>query len=143
MPRCRDVEVFEDDLRGFRYFKMLRPLLRKLHSDATERDRAGNRKLFYDHYVTLLLLYYFSPALTSLRALEQASGLGKVQDRLGIDAVSRSAFGEAAHVFDPALLRALFVELAGQTLPRLPRSGAPELAGLVAVDGTPLPALPR
>jgi hypothetical protein len=38
---------------------MLRPLLRKLHSDGTKRDRAGNRKLFYDHYVTLLLLYYF------------------------------------------------------------------------------------
>src|SRR3954453_1811885 len=143
MPRRRDVEVSEDDLRGFRSFKMLRPLLRKLHPDGTKRDRAGNRKLFYDHYVTLLLLYYFSPAPTSLRALEQASGLGKVQDRLGIDAVSRSAFGEAAHVFDPALLRALFVELAGQTLPRLPRSGATELAGLVAVDGTLLPALPR
>ena len=59
MPRCRDVEVSEDDLRGFRYFKMLRPLLHKLHSDGTKRDRAGNRKLFYDHYVTLLLLYYF------------------------------------------------------------------------------------
>ena len=81
MPRCRDRKVSEDDLRGFRYFKMLRPLLRKLRTDGTSRDRAGNRKLFYDNYVTLLLLYYFSPALTSLRALEQASGLGKVQDR--------------------------------------------------------------
>src|SRR3954471_3582377 len=107
MPRRRDAEVSEDDLRGFRYFKMLRPLLRKLHSDATERDRAGNRKLFYDQYVTLLLLYYFSPALTSLRALEQASRLGKVQERLGIPPASRGALGEAAHVFDPALLRAL------------------------------------
>ena len=143
MPRCRDAEVSEDDLRGFRYFKMLRPLLHKLHSDGTKRDRAGNRKLFYDQYVTLLLLYYFSPALTSLRALEQATGLGKTQDRLGIGSVSRSAFGEAAHVFDPALLRALVVALAGQTLPRLPKSGAKELAGLVAVDGSLLPALPR
>ena len=135
MPRCRDAEVSEDDLRGFRYFKMLRPLLHKLHSDGTKRDRAGNRKLFYDQYVTLLLLYYFSPAPTSLRALEQATGLGKTQDRLGIGSVSRSAFGEAAHVFDPALLRALVVALAGQTLPRLPKSGAKGLAGLVAVDG--------
>lgn len=62
-------------MRGFRYFKMLRPLPRKLHPDGTSRDRAGNRKLFYHKYVALLLLYYFSPALTSLRALEQASGL--------------------------------------------------------------------
>jgi hypothetical protein len=122
---------------------MLRPLLRKLRTDGTSRDRAGNRKLFYDNYVTLLLLYYFSPALTSLRALEQASGLGKVQDRLGLDPACRSALGEAAHVFDPALLRALVVELSGQTMPRLPKSGTKELAGLIAVDGTLLPALPR
>jgi hypothetical protein len=143
MTQCTNAEVTEEELRGFRYFKLLKPLLRKLHRDATERDRAGNRKLFYDQYVTLLLLYDFSPALTSLRALEQASRLGKVQERWGIPPASRSALGEAAHVFDPALLRALVVALAGETLPRLPRTGIKELAGLVAVDGTLLPALPR
>lgn len=143
MPIGTEAEVTEDELRGFRYFKLLRPLLRELHRDATERDRAGNRKLFYDQYVTLLLLYYFSPALTSLRALEQASRLGTVRERLGTPPASRSALGEAAHVFDPALLRALVVGLAGEALPRLPRSGTKELAGLVAVDGALLPALPR
>ena len=37
-----------------------------------ERDRAGNRKFFYDHYLTLLLLYFFNPSLDSLRALHNA-----------------------------------------------------------------------
>jgi hypothetical protein len=137
--------VSESDLRGFRSFKVLRPLLERLHDHGTARDRAANRKLFYDHYVTLLLLYFFTPALTSLRALEQASGLAKVRARLGVGRTSDSAMSEAARLFDPAALRALLVELARRTRHRLPRDER-KLAGLaelIAVDGTLLPALPR
>lgn len=36
-------EIEEEDLEGFKYFKVLRPFLKKLHSVGTERDRAGNR----------------------------------------------------------------------------------------------------
>jgi hypothetical protein len=143
MARRRDVEISEADLHGFRYFKVLRPLLERLHADGTGRDRAGNRELFYDGYATLLLLYFFSPALTSLRGLEQASGLAKVQKRLGVGRTSLSSLSEAAHIFNPALLRELVSDLARGTQHRLPRSDAKELANLVAVDGTLLPALPR
>lgn len=142
MVRRKDAEISEADLRGFRYFKVLGPLLERLHADGTARDRAGNRQLFYDHYVALRLLYFFTPALTSLRALEQASGLAKVRARLGVGRASDSSLSEAARLFDPALLRQLTTELARRIRP-LPGSDAKELADLVAVDGTLLPALPR
>jgi Transposase DDE domain len=143
MAKRKDVEISEADLHGFHYFKVLRPLLDRLHADGTTRDRAGNRELFYDGYATLLLLYFFSPALTSLRSLEQASGLAKVQKRLGVGRTSLSSMSEAAHIFNPALLRELVSDLARVTRHRLPRSDAKKLANLIAVDGTLLPALPR
>src|SRR5690349_19806884 len=66
--------VRERDLQGFKYFRLLGPLLEGLHDQATARDRAGNRRLHFDQLVSLLLLYFFSPVLTSLRGLQQASG---------------------------------------------------------------------
>lgn len=39
---------------------------------------ANSRKFFYDDFVSLLLLYFFSPVFTSMRALQQASELEKV-----------------------------------------------------------------
>jgi hypothetical protein len=38
------------DLQGFKYFRILSPLFAHLHSCGTERDRAGNRQLFYYQY---------------------------------------------------------------------------------------------
>lgn len=145
MPRRPEAPVSESDLRGFRYFKALRPLLDRLHDHGTRRDRAGNRKLFYDQYVSLLLLYFFTPAVTSLRALEQASGLAKVRARLGVGRTSDSTLSEAARLFDPDALRAVVVASARRARHRLPRSeaGLAGVAELIAVDGTLLPALPR
>jgi hypothetical protein len=34
---------------------MIAPLLARLHDDATARDKAGNRRLFFDQYAALLL----------------------------------------------------------------------------------------
>src|SRR5262245_58769177 len=62
-------------LQGLKYFTQLGPLLDRLRPVGAARDRAGNRDFFFDHYVGLLLLYFFSPALTSLRGLQQATGL--------------------------------------------------------------------
>lgn len=137
------LEISEADLAGFRYLKKLRPLLASLHDSGTARDRAGNRKLFYDGYAALLLLYFFSPILTSLRGLQQASELAKVRARLGVGRASLGALSEAPHVFDPALLRRVVVETARRVRHRLPRPDCDALADLIAVDGTLLPALPR
>ena len=66
------------DLQGLKYFDKLKPLLARLHEVGTERDSAGNRDLHMDEYCVLVLLWMFSPLLTSMRALQQASELDKV-----------------------------------------------------------------
>jgi hypothetical protein len=143
MARRKEAPVRDADLRGFRYFRLLGPLLKRLHADGTRRDRAGNRRLFYDQYVALLLMYFFTPALTSLRGLQQATKLDKVARALGVGRTSLGALSEAAGAFDPRLLRGVLVELTRRLGHRLPRAESKAFADLVAVDGTLLPALPR
>jgi hypothetical protein len=131
------------DLHGLKYFPLLASLLERLHDIGTARDKAGNRQLFFDQYVSLLLLYFFSPVVTSLRGLQQASGLDKVQDLLGTGPLSFGALSEASRVFDPEPLRDVVHELAQQALPLETGPTAQALRDLTAVDGTLLPALPR
>src|SRR5688572_18486092 len=107
MARQRQPPVTAKDLQGFKYFDLIVPLLARLHDDGTARDKAGNRQLFFDQYTALLLLYFFNPILTSLRGLQQASGLDKVQRVTGCGRVSAGALSEAQAVFDPGLLEGL------------------------------------
>jgi hypothetical protein len=123
--------------------KKIRALLGGLHDCGTDRDRAGNRRLFFDQYASLLLLYFFSPVLTSLRGLQQATTLTKVQTRLGLTRTSRGALSEAATVFDPQRLRPILRDLARPARPVVHGREADALAGLTAVDGTILNALPK
>ena len=143
MPRKRRTEVNAQDLQGFKYFNALLPLLERLKDVGTRRDRAGNRQLFYDQYAALLLLYFFNPVLSSLRGLQQASALDKVQKLLGVRRASLGSLSEAAGVFDAEPLRDIVRELAGRALPLERGRDAEALRGLTAVDGTVLPALPR
>jgi hypothetical protein len=53
-------EIEEQELQGFKYFKVISGLLEKLHEVGCARDRAGNRLLHMDQYVALLLLYMFN-----------------------------------------------------------------------------------
>jgi Transposase DDE domain len=143
MAAKQQTPILEKDLKGLKYFKLLGPLLDRLHDNATSRDRAGNRKLFYDQYACLLLLSFFNPVVKSLRSIQQASTLGKVQRLLGCNRVSRGALSEASQVFDPELLHAIIGDIAAQTLPLVHGKEAEALRGLTAVDGSLLPALPR
>jgi hypothetical protein len=131
------------DLRGFKYFKLLTPLLERLHDQNAARDKAGNRKLFFDQYGALLLLYFFNPLLTSLRGIQQASTLDKVGQQLGVARTSLGSLSEAARVFDAAALQEIIAELAA----RIPHGTTPKeqqaLKDLTAVDGSLLPALPK
>jgi hypothetical protein len=135
--------IRDKDLQGLKYFKVLAPLLDRLHDDATARDRAGNRRLFYDQYACLLLLFFFNPIVKSLRGIQQATTLDKVQRLFGCDRVSRGSLSEASQVFDPELLHDLIGDLAAQTLPLMHGKEAEALRGLTAVDGSLLPALPK
>jgi hypothetical protein len=143
MARTRKPEVREKDLQGFKYFDRLLPLLDRLHHVGTARDKAGNRQLFYDQYTLLMLLFFFNPILTSVRGLQQASSLAKVQKLLGVSRVALGAFSEAAGVFDAEPLRHIVHELAAHAEPLQHGRDAEALRGLTAVDGSLLPALPR
>src|ERR1700676_5340032 len=143
MPHPRRADVRPKDLQGLKYFRLLGPLLDRLHSAAAARDHAGNRQLFFDQYAGLLLLTLFSPIITSLRGLQQASGLAKVQKLLGCERAALGSLSEASRVFDPALLRALIGDLAAQAMPLLHGREAEALRGLTAVDGSVLAALPK
>jgi hypothetical protein len=143
MSTKQQTPIQEKDLNGLKYFKLLGPLLKRLHDDATSRDRAGNRKLFFDQYACLLLLSFFNPIVKSLRSIQQASTLDKVQRLLGCNRVSRGSLSEASQVFDPELLHAIIGDLAAKTLPLIHGKEAEALRGLTAVDGSLLPALPK
>ena len=59
MARKRKPKIKETDLHGFKHFKLLLPVLEKLHDHACDRDKAGNRILHFDQYAPLVLLYSF------------------------------------------------------------------------------------
>jgi Transposase DDE domain len=131
------------DVRGIKYFQLLVPMLDRLHPVGTARDKAGNRRLFFDQYTILLLLYFFSPIITSLRGLQQASDLDKVQRLFGIRRASLGSLSEATEVFDAAVLRQVVQELAQRAVPLEHGPAAEALRDLTAVDGTVLSALPK
>src|SRR4030043_1157274 len=125
-------------LRWFKYFKVLSPILQRLHS---EKDH-HNRKLYFDQYIALLLFYFFNPTITSLRAIQKASGLKKAQKVLGVKRTSLGSLSEASYVFDSQLIAPIIQELAKKTSPL---ETDPKLKNigqmLVAVDGTLISAL--
>ena len=124
------------DVQGLKYLKKLLPLLEELHDVGCQRDRAGNRKLHYDQYCVLVLLFLFSPVVRSLRALQQASNLKKVQRKLGVERTSLGSLSEATDVFDPERLQGIIGRLASQARP-IRRIGQGHLAHvLTAVDGS-------
>ncbi len=132
------------DITGLKYFDKLAPLLERLHEDGCERDRAGNRQLHYDEYCLLILLYLFNPVVTSLRGIQQASELEKVQRKLGCPRAALGSLSEAATVFDPERLLEIIAELGAelQPLARDPRLHDIRQT-LTLVDGTLIAALPK
>lgn len=143
MAPARKPPVTAKTVSGLKYFRQLQPLLARLHDVGTERDHAGNRQLFYDQYAALLLLFFFNPTLNSLRALQQASCLDKVQKKLGCRRVSLGSLSAAARDFEAEPLQAIFGELVSQAVPLSSGKDAELLKGLTAVDGSLLPALPK
>ncbi len=137
-------DIKERDLQGFKYFKKVTGLLERLHGAGCQRDRAHNRELHMDQYMVLLLLYMFNPICVSLRALQQASTLKKVQKVLQVPRASLGSLSEAARVFDADLLKEIVTDLAMELrpLPHDPRLDDIQKV-LTLVDGTVLAALPK
>ena len=137
-------KIESGDITGLKYFDKLAPLLERLHDDGCERDRAGNRQLHYDEYCLLILLYLFNPVVTSLRGIQQASELEKVQRKLGCPRAALGSLSEAATVFDPERLLEIIAELGAELKPlgRDPRLKDIDQT-LTLVDGTLIAALPK
>jgi hypothetical protein len=143
MAGKRRDEVREQDVTGLKYFDKLAPLLARLHDVGCQRDKAANRTLHFDQYCMLVLLFLFNPVVRSLRAIEQASTLRKVQRKLGCQRASLGSLSEATDVFQPERLKEIIAELGEQLQPlaRDPRLNDVPHA-LTLVDGTLLKGLP-
>lgn len=138
--RGRRKKVEERELGGFKYFRLLKPLLAHLREEAPHR----NRVLHYDSLATLLLFHWFNPMLDSLRGLSAASEFPKVQRMLKVPRASLGALSESQNVFDPELMTQIIAELGAQVSERAAAQQLPELDLIpTIVDGTLLKALPR
>ena len=144
MSQLKRPKIEEDDLDGFKYFKKIAALLERLHDAGCARDRAGNRQLHLDQYLTLLLLFMFNPICQSLRGLQQASELQKVQRVLGVPRASLGSLSEAARVFDADLLKEIIGQLADELKPVPHDARLDQVREIITlVDGTCLNALPQ
>lgn len=144
MARRQASKIRDSDIVGLKYFDRLMPLLEGLHAVGTQRDRAGNRMLFFDQYCAYVLLFLFNPIVTSLRGIQQASELKKVQKKLGCSRASLGSLSEATQIFDPEPVKQIARELASQLEPLGQDRQFPEVKHLItAVDGTVVKTLSR
>lgn len=117
MADRKPTELNPRDIQGLKYFKQLLPLFRTLRDVGCQRDKAGNRSLFYDQYCGLVLLDLFNPMLRSLRSLQQASLLEKVQRKLGCRRTSLGSLSEAVEIFEPERLCGIIESLSAKVDP--------------------------
>ena len=137
-------KIKENELHGFKYFKAIAGMLEGIHQAGCFRDKAGNRILHMDQYMSLLLLYMFNPICSSLRAVQQASELKKVQRILGCPRASLGSLSEASTVFDSVLMEEIVRNIGFQLKPISSHAKLDEIdAILTAVDGTLINALPK
>ena len=149
MASCASVKehkapLVEKDILCLGHLKRVFALLDGLHDAGCDRDRAGNRELFFDGYVKLVLLHTWNPLIESVLDLQQAVGLPKVAKALGVKRFSAGSFSESVRLFDAEQLKPIIAELAGQLVPQPNDPRLAELKhALTLVDGTVLAALPR
>jgi hypothetical protein len=137
-------KIESDDVTGFKYFKVLAGMLETLHDAACARDRAHNRILHMDQYTTLLLMYMFNPMCSSLRAIQEASDLKKVQRVLKVPRTALGSLSEAARVFDSELLVGIIGELVERLRPIRPDAKLSDFDQIITlVDGSWLKALSK
>lgn len=140
---CVVKNVRDKDIQGAKYVKRFLALVARIRSVAESEGAKDDprRQLGIQQLAGHLLFYFYTPVLTSLRSIQRASELKKVQKTLGCSRAALGSLSEANAVFDPEILRRVIHELVGELRgkAKLPR----ELKGLTAVDGTFLRAVPR
>ncbi|MFM8733927.1 MAG: hypothetical protein ACKOC8_01835 [Pirellulales bacterium] len=95
MSEATKREIRDQDVQGLKCLRKIRPLLSRLRTVGTERDRAGIRRLFMDHSCALILMSLFSPAI---ECSTQRGAAGAPSPALltsgGMDAGAQSASSE-------------------------------------------------
>jgi len=134
-------QVHDEDIQGSKYVGKFLTLIERIRSVGEAETRDPRLQLDVQQLGGHLLFYFFTPLLTSLRSIQRASELKKVQKLLGCSRVALGSLSEANAIFDPEILRRVIHELVKELdgEQKLPR----ELKGLTAVDGTFLRAVPR
>jgi Transposase DDE domain len=123
-------------LQGLKYLDKLLPLFDRLHDVGCRRDKAGNRKLHFDHYCALILLFLLNPVLRSFRALQQASLLEQVRRKVGCSRTSLGSLSEAVEILEPQRLEAIIAELWAEAPPTRGVGKGYVRQVLTAVDGS-------
>src|SRR5262249_29075970 len=124
------------NLRGLKYLDKLLPLFDRLHDVGCQRDKAGNRKLHFDHYCALILLLLLNPVLRSFRALQAASLLEQVRRKVGCPRTSLGSLSEAVEILQPQRLEAIIAELWAEAPPSHGVGTGYVRRVLTAVDGS-------
>ena len=146
MARAKD-EIDEKKLSCWKLLDEFRVRLAKAQAAAPKIEKrlgGPERKLLEADYFCLFLFGLLNPVVDSMRGLCAASHLTRVQQDICTRPVSLGSFSEAQSVFDPELLRQVFLELAGEIPTAWGDSRLAHFAdNLKLIDGTLLPALPR
>lgn len=134
-PKRKKIDQ-DTKLEGLKDLRAIAKLLEPLHQIGTSRDKAGNRDLHMDQYCLLVLMWLYNPVIDSLRGLQQASDLKKVQKRLGVGRASLGSLSESVTIFDPQPLAELAEELSHKLPDRTPENFACVDKKITAVDGS-------
>lgn len=141
-------KIDEKKLRSWKLLDDFRIRLAKIRAEmppAPEKRPGGpERLLLEEDYFSLMLFGMLNPVLDTMRGLCAASHLERVQNEVCTRKVSLGSFSEAQGVFDPELLKGVFLDLVGENQTSWGDARLAPLADkLKLVDGTLLPALPR
>lgn len=139
--------INEKSLRSWKLLDNFRQRLASVRESMPLPDKrpgGPERLLLEEDYFSLMLFGMFNPVIDSMRGLCAASHLPRVQKEVCSRKVSLGSFSEAQSVFDPEVLRKVFLDLSGEIQTSW---GDARLSGfadkLKLVDGSLLPALPR
>jgi len=131
------------NLKGLRLLKSFNHALRKVRGRRGQPwsggDAPGQRR--QAEYLSLYLFGLLNPVVRSMRALCELSQTETVQRPMDISAFNRSTFSETQHLVEPALLEAVFRELAAQAQVRQP--AGPGQVPWRIVDSSIFKVLPR
>lgn len=147
MGRAKEI-IDEKKLRSWKLLDNFRRRLAKIRESMPpppdKRPGGPERLLLEKDYFSLMLFGLLNPVLDTMRGLCAASQLKRVQDDVCGRKVSLGSFSEAQGVFDPEVLKEVFLDLSGEVQTSWGDARLAHLADkLKLVDGTLLPALPR